>query len=109
MNRTFTNFIEPLESRRHLAAHPLPTTPRQEAQFELGLTAAYFAALSGAGSSADPLAPQPASPPSADALSGLSSTDPLDLLAGGSPVSIGPSSAGVGLAAIAPSLLADLP
>src|SRR4051812_47176547 len=104
MTHALTQFVEPLESRRHLAAHAPAPTPQQAAEIDLGLVAAFVAAMSSAGASADPLAAQPANP-GMDAVSVLDSPDGLDLLAGGSGNSVlsTPGTTADSVAASAPS------
>ena len=102
MSHILHPFFEPLESRRHLAAHPPPLTPEQEV--DLGLVAAAVAAMKSAGASADPFASQLASP-GTDVLTALTAPDGLDLLVGGgssNPALGAPGTTFVGVAAGTP-------
>ena len=97
MIHSLTRYLEPLEGRYHLAAHPPANALQQEAQFENALLAAEVVAQSYAMASA-PLAVQPANSVDTNMLTALSSPDWADLLESSSqPVTSGPSGLGIGL------------
>lgn len=98
MNSSLGNFLEPLEGRRHLAAHPgatpsaPPLTPAQQTQLQAELIAAYIYGLS---ASTPALATQqlPVNSAGANMLTSSNSPDWLDALGGNSsnPISTGSS------------------